>query len=71
MKKIEKFIARCVCMGIEMYVRNHRFGFNGMLEMLPMTHSEFEKHIYKVLSSEAAKNYLEETAPTTHPQLEQ
>lgn len=46
MEKIKKFIAECVCKGIELYVSRHRFGFHGMLEMIPMTKEEFEKHIY-------------------------
>lgn len=71
MEKIKKFIAECVCMGIEIYVSKHRFGFNGTLEMLPMTHEEFEKHIYKILTKDAAKSYLEDTAPTTQPQTPQ
>lgn len=71
MKKIKNFIAECVCKGIELYVSRHRFGFRGMLEMLPMTHKEFEEHIYKKLERDAAKSYLEETTPTTRPHLEQ
>lgn len=71
MEFIENYIAKCICKGIELYVSKHRFGFNGMIEMLPMTNNEFEKHIYKILEKDAAKNYLEETAPTTHPQLPQ
>ena len=70
MKKIKNFIAECVCKGIELYVSRHRFGFRGMLEMLPMTHKEFEEHIYKILEHDAAKDYFE-TAPTTHPQFPQ
>lgn len=41
MKFIENYIAKCICKGIELYVSKHRFGFNGMLEMIPMTKEEF------------------------------
>lgn len=58
---IKKFIAECVCKGIELYVSRHRFGFHGMLEMIPMTKEEFEKHIYDKLTDEGAKEYLEKT----------
>lgn len=68
---IKNYIAKCVSKGIEIYMKNHRIGFNGMIEMLPMTNEEFEKHIYKILEKDAAKSYLEETAPTTQPQLPQ
>lgn len=50
-----------------MYVSQHRFGFNGMLEMLPLTNEDFKKHLSKQLTEEAAKSYLE-TVPTIHPQ---
>lgn len=66
-KQIENFIVKCVCKGIEMYVSQHRFGFNGMLEMLPLTNEDFKKHLSKQLTEEAAKSYLE-TVPTIHPQ---
>ena len=61
-KKLKNWIAECVCKGIELYVSKHRFGFNGQIEMLPMTHKEFEKHLYKKLTEDAADSYLEETA---------
>lgn len=71
MESLKNYIAKCVCKGIEMYVNKHRFAFKGMIEMLPMTHEEFEKHVYKVLTKDAAKSYLEDTTPTTQPQLPQ
>lgn len=57
-KNIENFIAKCVCKGIEMYVSKHRFGFNGMIEMLPLTNQDFEKHLYTQLTEDAAKDYI-------------
>lgn len=71
MRKIENWIAKCVYKGIELYMSKHRFGFNGHLEMLPMTHAEFEKHLHQVLADDAAESYLEETTPTTHPHFAQ
>lgn len=65
-KKIENFLAKCVYKGIELYMRKHRFGFNGMLEMLPLKNEDFEKHLQKQLTKDAAKNYLD-TVPTMHP----
>ena len=62
MKIIKKFIAECVCKGIELYVSKYRFGMHGQIEIYPMTHKEFEKYIYETFTTkEAAQEYLEET----------
>lgn len=72
-KKIKHFIASAVCEGIEQYVKKHRFGMYGMIEMIPFTHEEFEKHLFNNVfqkQEDSVKNYLSRTIPTTEPQLE-
>ncbi len=70
---IRKFIAECVCAGIELYMRRHRFGLTGMIEVRPYTHNQFKEHLIKVFqgSEEKADNYLSENVPTTEPHSEQ
>lgn len=69
MKTIKEFIADAVCLGIEKYMKKYRFGLNGMIEITPMTHEQFEEHLYKVFqdNEERVRDYLD-TAPTTAPQ---
>lgn len=66
MKTIKEFIADAVCLGIEKYMKKDRFGLNGMIEIIPMTHEQFRGHLHIVFQNneERVRNYLD-TAPTT------
>ena len=70
---MKRFIAKCVCAGIELYMSKHRFGITGMIEVRPYTHKQFREHLVKVFqgNEENADNYLSENAPTTAPHSEQ
>lgn len=69
MKTIKDFIVDAVCLGIEKYMKKDRFGLNGMIEIIPMTHEQFREHLHIVFQNneERVRNYLD-TAPTTAPQ---
>lgn len=69
MKTIKDFIADAVCLGIEKYMKKDRFGLNGMIEIIPMTHEQFREHLHIVFQNneERVRNYLD-TAPITAPQ---
>lgn len=69
MKTIKEFIADEVCLGIEKYMRKDRFGLNGMIEIIPMTHEQFREHLHIVFqNNEERVRYYLDTAPTTAPQ---
>ncbi len=72
MKFIEKFMARCVCEGLELYFRKYRLTFNHSIEIIPLKEDDFKKHLMKVFQGnpKLVKDYLE-NAPTTTPQEEQ
>lgn len=70
---IKRFIAECVCAGIELYARKYRFALRGLIEMRPMDAQQFEEHLNKVFQNnrERVESYLEEKDPTTAPQWKQ
>ncbi len=43
-KKIENFIAKCVCKGIELYMRKYRI-YNSNDELIPMSDKEFREEL--------------------------
>lgn len=69
MKWFKRFLAECVCRGIDLYMKMHRFGLRGQIEVVPMTNVEFREHLLQVFQGKKDKveHYLE-TAPTTTPQ---
>lgn len=72
MNLIERFIAKCVCKGIELYFKKYRLATIGHIEIIPLDKEGFEKHLLNVFqnNSESVRNYLA-NAPTTAPQVEQ
>ena len=43
-KKIENFLAKCVCKGIELYMRKYRI-YNSNDELVPMSDEEFRDEL--------------------------
>ena len=43
-KKIENFLAKCVCKGIELYMRKYRI-YNSNDELIPMSDEEFRDEL--------------------------
>lgn len=72
MKILKNFIAKCVCSGIELYAKKYRFVLNSSIEIIPLQHKDFEKHLMNVFqnNNDCVRAYLEK-APTTAPQEEQ
>lgn len=57
-KKIENFIAKCVCKGIELYMRKYRL-YKSYYEVIPMTEEEFKKELTNTNTKEFCENYFE------------
>ena len=45
-RRIENFLAKCVCKGIELYMRKYRL-YKSYYEVIPMTEEEFKKRTHK------------------------
>lgn len=58
MKRIENFIARCVCKGIEMYMRKYRIYISNE-ELIPMTDEQFKEKLVSHNSLNFGDNYFE------------
>lgn len=72
MNLIERYIAKYVCKGIELYFKKYKLAAIGHIEIVPIKKEDFEKHLLNVFqnNSEAVYDYLAK-APTTAPHLEQ
>lgn len=60
-KMIKRFIASVVYEGIDEYMKKHRFGIRDYIEVVPMTHDEFGKHLLNNVSQgkeNRVKDYL-------------
>ena len=56
-KKIENFIARCVCKGIEMYMKKYRL-YKSYYEILPMSDEEFRKELTEKNTEQFCESYF-------------
>ncbi|RGN37407.1 hypothetical protein [Bacteroides oleiciplenus] len=56
--KIENFIAKCVCKGIELYMRKYRI-YKSYYEMIPMTEEEFKKELTEKNTEQFCESYFE------------
>ncbi|MEQ3275841.1 hypothetical protein [Bacteroides thetaiotaomicron] len=57
-KKIENFIAKCVCKGIELYMRKYRI-YNSNEELISMTDEQFKEELTKHNTKKFCKYYFE------------
>lgn len=57
-RRIENFLAKCVCKGIELYMRKYRL-YKSYYEVIPMTEEEFKKELINTNTKEFCKNYFE------------
>lgn len=57
-KKIENFIARCVCKGIEMYMRKYRL-YKSYYEVIPMTEEDFKNELTENNTEKFSESYFE------------
>lgn len=55
---IENFLARCVCKGIEIYMKKHRL-YKTYYEVIPMTEEEFKKEIKEKNTEQFCNTYHE------------
>lgn len=56
-KRIENFIAKCVCKGIELYMRKYRI-YNSNDELIPMSDEEFRKEMTEHSKKEFCEYYF-------------
>lgn len=57
MKKIKKFIAECVCLGIEMYMQKYRL-YKSYYEIIPMSDEEFRKELTEHNTEKFCESYF-------------
>lgn len=57
-KKIEFFIVKCVCKGIELYMRKYRL-YKSYYEVIPMTEEEFQKELTEKNTEQFCESYSE------------
>lgn len=55
---IENFLAKCVCKGIELYMRKYRL-YKSYYEIIPMTDEDFKKELISTNTPEFCDSYFE------------
>lgn len=63
MKRIKSFFVECAYLAIKRYAKEHHFALRGTIDVVPMTHEEYRKHLEKVFAGnqECVKDYLDTT----------
>lgn len=56
-KRIENFLAKCVCKGIELYMRKNRI-YNSNNELIPMSDKEFREELIEHNKKEFCEYYF-------------
>lgn len=56
-RRIENFLAKCVCKGIEMYMRKYRI-YTSHEELIPMSDEEFRKEVIEHTTETFSKKYF-------------
>lgn len=56
--RIENLIAKCVCKGIEMYMRKYRL-YKSYYEVIPMTEEEFKNELAENNTKKFSESYFE------------
>ena len=56
-KRIENFLAKCVCKGIELYMRKYRI-YNSNNELIPMSDEQFRKELIENRKKEFYEYYF-------------
>ena len=57
-RKIENIIARCVCKGIEMYMKKYRL-YQSYYEVIPMTEADFKNELAENNTKKFSESYFE------------
>lgn len=59
-RRIENFLAKCVCKGIELYMRKYRIYMSND-ELIPMTDEQFKEELINHKTENSANTILSDT----------